>query len=307
MTFGENLKTLRNSKSLSQKDLAEELGFSFQNISKWERNESLPDITTLLEIAKFFSTTTDALLGYVPEENLSTLKIDADEVKVFKTYPAQDENVTRNLVFAIDGDKRISAIVFVPHMRKFRHDGYIRENYNTYDDSSTIVYENQYWDSRKRQSFVEYKRIKVPENGFVFAVSDAAFASKKIVKFITPDEYAEYLNPETHAGYYDSRYGRLLFSDILKHNELDDITVEISDDGLHFSKPSETVDPMAVNIETLAKLVRRELQKEHDKQIEELKSKLDEVTDMVEDSESRIMDLEEKIAELESKLESKEE
>ena len=53
MTFGENLKTLRNTRSISQKDLAVELGFSFQNISKWERNESLPDIGTLIEIAKF--------------------------------------------------------------------------------------------------------------------------------------------------------------------------------------------------------------------------------------------------------------
>ena len=40
MTFGENLKTLRISRSISQKELAAELGFSFQNISKWERNHS---------------------------------------------------------------------------------------------------------------------------------------------------------------------------------------------------------------------------------------------------------------------------
>jgi len=44
MTFGENLKTLRNSRSISQTDLAAQLGYSFQNISKWERNESLPDV-----------------------------------------------------------------------------------------------------------------------------------------------------------------------------------------------------------------------------------------------------------------------
>lgn len=54
MIFGENLKKLPSSRSLSLKDLAEELGFSFQNISKWERNESLPDIETLLAIARFF-------------------------------------------------------------------------------------------------------------------------------------------------------------------------------------------------------------------------------------------------------------
>jgi len=87
MTFGENLKTLRNARSISQKDLAVELGFSFQNVSKWERNESLPDIGTLIEIAKFFSTTTDALLGFAPEEKFSTLTIDKNEVDIYCTYP----------------------------------------------------------------------------------------------------------------------------------------------------------------------------------------------------------------------------
>ncbi len=71
MTFGENLKALRNSRSVSQRELADELGFSFQNVSKWERNESLPDIETLVAIAKYFSTTTDALLGVVPEEKMT--------------------------------------------------------------------------------------------------------------------------------------------------------------------------------------------------------------------------------------------
>ena len=42
--FGENLKKLRKSKGLTQEDLADFLGMSFQAISKWERNETYPDI-----------------------------------------------------------------------------------------------------------------------------------------------------------------------------------------------------------------------------------------------------------------------
>ncbi len=61
--FGENLKKLRKSKDLTQETLAEFLGVSFQAISKWERNESYPDITTLPAIASFFNVSLDTLLG----------------------------------------------------------------------------------------------------------------------------------------------------------------------------------------------------------------------------------------------------
>lgn len=61
--FGENLKKLRKEKELTQENLAEFLGVSFQAISKWERNESYPDISMIPVISAFFDVTTDELLG----------------------------------------------------------------------------------------------------------------------------------------------------------------------------------------------------------------------------------------------------
>ncbi len=61
--FGENIKRLRTEQGMTQESLASYLGVTFQTISKWERGETYPDITTLPVIATFFNTTTDDLLG----------------------------------------------------------------------------------------------------------------------------------------------------------------------------------------------------------------------------------------------------
>ncbi len=61
--FGEKIKQLRAEKGITQDTLAKFLGVTFQTISKWEREETYPDITMLPAVAAFFNTTTDDLLG----------------------------------------------------------------------------------------------------------------------------------------------------------------------------------------------------------------------------------------------------
>lgn len=61
--FSENIKKLRKERQLTQETLAEYLGVSFQAVSKWERGEGYPDITTLPVISTFFGVTLDDLLG----------------------------------------------------------------------------------------------------------------------------------------------------------------------------------------------------------------------------------------------------
>ncbi|MDR0849860.1 MAG: helix-turn-helix domain-containing protein [Christensenellaceae bacterium] len=58
-----NLVAFRRHAGLTQLELAEKLKYSDKSISKWERGEGLPDVTTLKELADLYSTTVDALLS----------------------------------------------------------------------------------------------------------------------------------------------------------------------------------------------------------------------------------------------------
>lgn len=59
----QRLRELRAERKSTQEDLANYLNISFQAVSKWERGESLPDITILPKIAAYYNVTVDDLLG----------------------------------------------------------------------------------------------------------------------------------------------------------------------------------------------------------------------------------------------------
>lgn len=63
MQIGSNIKRLRTSRGMTQEELADFIGVSFQAVSKWEREEGLPDITLLPVLARFFDISLDELVG----------------------------------------------------------------------------------------------------------------------------------------------------------------------------------------------------------------------------------------------------
>ena len=54
MKLGEKIKTLRKQRNISQEVLANYLGISFQSVSKWENESTLPDVMMIPAIASFF-------------------------------------------------------------------------------------------------------------------------------------------------------------------------------------------------------------------------------------------------------------
>ena len=60
--IGERIAGLRRERNLTQADLAEWLGISYQAVSSWERGATMPDISKLVELSRALGTTVDALL-----------------------------------------------------------------------------------------------------------------------------------------------------------------------------------------------------------------------------------------------------
>lgn len=76
-TIGEFIAELRRARGLTQKELASKLGVSDKAVSRWERNESLPDLYMAADIADFFGISADELLHR--STSVSAKKPDADE------------------------------------------------------------------------------------------------------------------------------------------------------------------------------------------------------------------------------------
>lgn len=62
MDFGNKIKSVRQDKGLTQKDIAEKLHVSRKTISSWETGRSYPDIGTLVELSDIYQISLDKLL-----------------------------------------------------------------------------------------------------------------------------------------------------------------------------------------------------------------------------------------------------
>lgn len=81
--IGNNIKRLRKQKGITQETIAEHMHVSKAAVSKWERNEALPDISMVLPLAAYFGVSTDELLGLdaaKTEENIQAILAERDHL-----------------------------------------------------------------------------------------------------------------------------------------------------------------------------------------------------------------------------------
>lgn len=73
MDMGSAIKKLRTDSKVTQEEVAEYLGISYQAVSKWETGTTMPDITLLPKLAAFFGVRIDDLFSVNHEDELERI------------------------------------------------------------------------------------------------------------------------------------------------------------------------------------------------------------------------------------------
>ena len=98
-TLGNRVAMLRRKKELKQDALAEMLGVSPQAVSKWENDQSCPDISLLPKLSQILGVTVDELLTGKTEEVSAVRVLPPEQRKDIK------DMMLRIVVDSNDGDK----------------------------------------------------------------------------------------------------------------------------------------------------------------------------------------------------------
>lgn len=94
MKFSEKLMNLRKSKGWSQDEFAQQIGVTRQTVSKWELDQTVPDMNKLIEISKVFGISLDELVNDMENQNL-------------------DEPITENPIKKNNKDNIVKIIIIV--------------------------------------------------------------------------------------------------------------------------------------------------------------------------------------------------
>ena len=68
MNIADRIQNLRKLRGISQEQLADRLGVSRQTISKWESEQSTPDMEKIILLSDYFEVTTDYLLKGIEKQ-----------------------------------------------------------------------------------------------------------------------------------------------------------------------------------------------------------------------------------------------
>lgn len=99
MTLGKRIAMYRKEKSLTQEALAEALNVSPQAVSKWENDQTCPDISCLPELSRLLGVTVDELLVGKTENPPAVAMLPNENRKPI------EEMILRIIVDSVAGDK----------------------------------------------------------------------------------------------------------------------------------------------------------------------------------------------------------
>ncbi len=96
LKIGENIRQYRRESNMTQQQFAEKLGVSYQSVSRWENEETYPDMELLPSIAGFLNITVDKLMGVpdIEKEKMAHEAFDALRRASLKEHIDADEVIS---------------------------------------------------------------------------------------------------------------------------------------------------------------------------------------------------------------------
>ena len=148
-TIGENIRRYRRERDITQEMLADRLHISAQAVSKWERGESLPDVTLIAPMAAYLGVSADDLLGV----NEAILRERLAEFEKFRLESVQKLAKT-------DG----SPAAFEEHQREIAEAA--KKLYEDYPDNEEVLYHylNSYHQTYRIPDMKPEEQTEILEN-----------------------------------------------------------------------------------------------------------------------------------------------
>lgn len=147
MNIGNKIKELRKQRGITQEQLANSIGISFQAVSKWENNIALPDITLAPILAGYFGISMDELFEF----NLKEIELAIDSIvneayKFRESDPQKSRNILEEgLIKFPDNEILLNNLLYVL-------------NYSKYPDETITVASSLI--ERAKQADVKYDALR---------------------------------------------------------------------------------------------------------------------------------------------------
>ena len=99
MTLGQRIQVLRKQRGMSQESLGEVLNVSRQAVSKWEGDNGIPELDTLIAMSRLFDISVGQLLGVeAPAAEKTDAVSEADSIQAEEHKEEQVEAVLRRYI-----------------------------------------------------------------------------------------------------------------------------------------------------------------------------------------------------------------
>ena len=116
MNVADRIQNLRKIKGVSQEQLAEAIGVSRQAVSKWESEQSTPDLDKIILMSDFFDVTTDYLLkGIEPTNEIEHMTVgDVIDNKILTDINGKRvKKILRYILYVFIGVLAVDLLAFI--------------------------------------------------------------------------------------------------------------------------------------------------------------------------------------------------